>query len=110
MLLVAAFLIEVSFGQTFIKITDPSNPIVNSAGPSGYSGSSWVDFDNDNDLDLFINNSKLYRNDGNETFVELTTDLGNGQNLVTGNGHSWGDYDKWRFGLFYLQRQLLFIS
>jgi hypothetical protein len=93
MLLVAAFLIEVSFGQTFIKITDPSNPIVNSAGPSGYSGSSWVDFDNDNDLDLFINNSKLYRNDGNETFVELTTDLGNGQNLVTGNGNSWGDYD-----------------
>lgn len=92
-ILFIAFLMASGYGQTFTKITDPNNPIVNPPGPSGYSGSSWVDFDNDNDLDLFINNSKLYRNDGNETFVELTTDLGNGQNLVTGNGNSWGDYD-----------------
>jgi hypothetical protein len=74
----------VGYSQTFTKIIDPANPIVNPPGPSGYSGASWVDFDNDNDLDLFVNNSKLYRNDGNETFVELTTDLGSGQNLVTG--------------------------
>lgn len=79
--------------QTFTKITDPTNPIVIPPGPSGYTGASWVDFDNDNDLDLFVNNTMLYRNDGNGTFVALTTNLGDGQSLVTGNGNSWADYD-----------------
>jgi hypothetical protein len=86
-----------SFSQTFTRITSPSNPIIADGGPIEYSGASWVDFDNDNDLDLFVNNDKLYRNDGNGVFVKLTTTLGSGQpiiaNQIIGNGNSWADYD-----------------
>ncbi|MGH7594781.1 MAG: FG-GAP-like repeat-containing protein [bacterium] len=86
-----------TFSQTFTRITDASNPIIADGGPLEYSGASWVDFDNDNDLDLFVNNDKLYRNDGNGVFVKLATTLGNGQpiiaNQIIGNGNSWADYD-----------------
>ncbi len=79
--------------QIFTKITDVNNPIVTDTGPANYTGASWVDFDNDDDLDLFVNNGTLYRNDGNETFVKLNTTIGDGVALTTGNGHSWADYD-----------------
>jgi len=86
-----------TFSQTFTRITATSNPIIADGGPLEYSGASWVDFDNDNDLDLFVNNDKLYRNDGNSVFVKLATNLGNGQpivaNQIIGNGNSWADYD-----------------
>ena len=92
---VAALLcgVALAYPQTFTRITDPTNPIVTDAGPGGYTGASWVDFDGDGDLDLFVGNTKLYRNDGNETFVKVTTTLGSGQGVVTGNGSSWADYD-----------------
>jgi hypothetical protein len=84
-----------TFSQTFTRITSPSNPIIADGGPIEYSGASWVDFDHDNDLDLFVNNDKLYRNDGNGVFVKLTTTLGSGQpiiaNQIIGNGNSWAD-------------------
>ena len=44
----------------------------------GYNGDvSWVDYDNDSDLDLFVtgianDSSKIYRNNGNNTFTEET--------------------------------------
>jgi hypothetical protein len=59
--------------------------------------SSWGDYDNDGDLDLFVannNNQKnfLFRNDGNFTFTRITSDP-----LVNENGYfacsGWGDYD-----------------
>ena len=81
------------YGQFFTKVTDGNNHIVTDTGPSGYSGASWIDIDSDGDLDLFINNSFLYRNDGGGTFVRLITTLGSGQALVTGNGQTWGDFD-----------------
>ena len=37
---------------------------------------AWVDYDNDNDLDLFAYNSyisQLYRNDGGDIFTEDTS-------------------------------------
>jgi len=80
-------------GQVFTRVTDPNNPIVTDTGPGQYSGCSWIDFDNDNDLDLYVNHDFLYRNDGNGVFVRITTNIGNGQFLVTGNGNSWADYD-----------------
>ncbi len=43
-------------------------------------GVAWLDFDNDNDPDLFINNlggpAELHRNNGNGTFTNVTAQLG----------------------------------
>ncbi len=85
-----------AWSQTFTRVTDASNPIASDAGPGGYSGASWVDVDNDGDLDLFVNNNKLYRNDGGGAFTSLVTTLGTDQPIsasIIGNGNSWADYD-----------------
>ena len=62
-----------------------------------HEGSSWGDFDNDSDLDLFVTNefrqdNFLYRNDGSGNFMKITSgpvvnDGGKSQ------GGSWGDFD-----------------
>jgi hypothetical protein len=43
-------------------------------------GSAWVDFDNDDHLDLFINNlggaAELHRNNGDGTFTDVTSEMG----------------------------------
>lgn len=59
----------------------------------------WVDIDNDGDRDLFITvrngNLKLYRNDGNLQFTDITAGSGLHQNTTQNTyGASWGDYDK----------------
>jgi len=66
---------------------------VSDLGPGGYSGTSWIDIDGDDDLDLFINNTFLFRNDGNGVFVKITSTLGATQPVSTGNGQTWADYD-----------------
>jgi len=82
--------------QTFVKITDAGNPIV-SFTPSqpAYAGASWIDIDNDGDLDLFVNDNFLFRNDGNGEFTRLTnTGIQSGWQAGQFNsGHSWGDFD-----------------
>ncbi len=59
--------------------------------------SSWGDFDNDGDFDLFVTNhenqkNRLYKNEGNFNFTEITADT-----IVNTPGYSacsgWGDYD-----------------
>jgi PKD repeat protein len=63
-----------------------------------YSSVGWADFDNDGDIDLLISGqnlsigvvTKLYRNDGNDTFTELTDVQIKG--LFKGSV-AWGDYD-----------------
>jgi hypothetical protein len=58
---------------------------------------TWVDFDNDGDADFFFSvrgqGCKLYRNDGNMMFTNITSNLN--QPITTGMsfGCSWGDYD-----------------
>lgn len=81
-----------SRGQTFTKITDPANPIVTDRSVE-YSGAAWVDVDGDRDLDLFVNNSFLYRNEGGGSFTRLSTAIGSGVLPATGNGTTWADYD-----------------
>ena len=57
-----------------------------------YSSASWADYDNDGDLDIFITgswNSKLYRNEGNDIFL----DTGQEFYMMTSSRTSWGDCD-----------------
>jgi len=64
------------------------------------SSATWGDFDNDDDLDLYVTNSggdagetnALYRNDGNDNFQKITE--GNiATDQVMSSGATWGDYD-----------------
>src|SRR5204863_153568 len=81
---------------TFTKITN--SPVVTDAAQS--ISVSWVDFDNDGDLDVFIveggftggGNSRLYRNDGKGVFTRITSGpLVQRSDLAT--SAAWGDYD-----------------
>ncbi len=59
-------------------------------------GSSWGDYDNDGNLDLFVANwgasNNLYKNDGDGTFTRIAAGA-----IVSDGGHSigtaWGDVD-----------------
>ncbi|CAN5433818.1 hypothetical protein BH11BAC2_BH11BAC2_00160 [soil metagenome] len=75
----------------FKKITDPNNPITNFTTAGIYKGAAWIDFDNDNDLDLFAGHNFLFRNDGNGVFVQIVNPFNftPAQQFVTGT--SWAD-------------------
>lgn len=77
---------------TFTKVTDASNPIVTlgPAAPGSFIGASWVDSDLDGDLDLFIVQKGLFRNDGAGAFTHLPGAITN-QGLAT--GVTWADVD-----------------
>ena len=64
-----------------------------------YSSVAWGDYDNDSDLDILLTGydlttetglSKIYRNDGNDTFVEQA---GIALTPVWNSAVAWGDYD-----------------
>ncbi|MEO8150378.1 MAG: FG-GAP-like repeat-containing protein [Bacteroidia bacterium] len=97
--LLPLFLLAITqgFGQSFTKITSALNPIVTDTARSG--GGSWIDIDNDNDLDLFVSNgnlttenNSLYINNGGGNFLKIITG-----SIVTDGGSSigstWGDYN-----------------
>jgi hypothetical protein len=67
---------------------------------------SWADYDNDGNLDLFIDaigsgKSQLYHNEGNGRFRRVTDDVGINR-LYYPAGSAWGDYDKDGFVDLYL--------
>ena len=70
---------------SFTKLT--SGPLVTAGGRT--MSSSWGDYDNDGDLDVFLANDQgndgLFRNDGNETFFKITSGP-----VVTSGGNSFG--------------------
>jgi len=80
--------------QSFTRIL--TGDFVNNGGRS--TGSSWIDFDGDGDLDLFVSNGNqnnetnfLYLNTGS-AFSKITT----GEIVTDSNasiGGTWGDYD-----------------
>ncbi len=79
---------------TFTTITDPLNPIVTNQTLNQYTGCAWVDWDNDDDDDLFVvsdNGNFLYRNDGGGSFVRMSSALD--ADTVFYYGTSWTDYD-----------------
>ena len=64
---------------------------------TGY-GAGWADYDNDGDLDLYVANfgaSKLFRNDGNDSFTDVTASSGVADPDADHRtmGVAWGDYD-----------------
>ncbi|HHL32038.1 MAG TPA: CRTAC1 family protein, partial [Oceanospirillales bacterium] len=63
--------------------------------PSYGMGVAWGDFDNDDDLDLYISNygaNQLYRNDGDAGFTDISTQAGVAHTGF-GAGVSWGDFN-----------------
>jgi hypothetical protein len=80
-------------GGTLVSVAE--GPMVEDAGFS--SGSTWADYDNDGDLDVFVTNQQdqnnfLYRNEGNGSFTRITDGP-----VVSDGGHSysaaWVDVD-----------------
>ncbi len=86
------FLYKNNGDETFTTIT--TGDIVNDGGHS--HGSSWADYDNDGDLDLFVSNNKnqnnfLYSNNGDGTFTSITNNIT--QDAGQSFGAAWADYD-----------------
>jgi len=79
-----------SYSQIFTKITDQNNPVVTDTWSGQYVGASWIDFDNDGLLDLYICGKPIYRNTGDGNFQKITTLLSSEGGVL---GNSWADYD-----------------
>jgi hypothetical protein len=70
-----------------------ADPEVNDIGSMGY-GAAWGDYDNDQDLDLYLANwgvNRLYNNVDN-IFTNVA-DVQNVESEELSNGVSWGDYN-----------------
>jgi hypothetical protein len=81
--------------------TITGHPLLSSTG-SDFGGGKAVDYDNDGDLDLFFHDHlatvgsharKLYRNDGNWEFTDVTTAEGIANTNQGAYDSVWGDID-----------------
>ena len=92
--IIFTLIVSNTFSQSFTKVIN--DPCVNSTTQS--YGSSFIDFDDDGDLDLYVANftsstNELFINNGSGNFTinnSLTITNTNGSSL----GHSWIDFDK----------------
>ena len=68
---------------------------VNSSGPT------FIDYDNDGDVDIYVvteyhgegQGNRLFENQGNRTFIDVASLRGVDNENALGRGASWGDYD-----------------
>ncbi|MCT4582895.1 MAG: FG-GAP-like repeat-containing protein [Flavobacteriales bacterium] len=86
------FFYENNGDGTFLKIT---NSIV-VTNISNSHGASWIDFDNDADLDLIVANNQgnknyLFANNGNKTFTKMNNAITEDEN--DSYGTAWSDFD-----------------
>jgi hypothetical protein len=104
--------IKQSVGRTFLflnqgsgdfqDITLESNLLLTN---STFLGASWADYDSDGDLDIYLSNNgfhaqgsnfsypnKLFSNDGNCLFNDVTLDVGLG-NIGHSSSSAWADFD-----------------
>ena len=81
------------FAQNFVRVENPTGVSITGLSVSSYNGVAWIDYDGDGDLDLFINNDLLFRNDGGDVFTKVETEIGAVQPEALGNGQTWADYD-----------------
>lgn len=81
-------------GGRFTDVTDPAG--VGNDGGFGM-GATWVDYDGDGRLDLFVTNyggpNRLYRNMGDGTFEEVAARAGLAL-VGWSTGAAWGDFDR----------------
>jgi hypothetical protein len=91
-------------GNMFTDVdTITGHPLLSETG-GDFNGSRAVDYDNDGDLDLFFHDRmstpgndfarKLYRNDGNWTFTDVTTAQGIHAVNQGAYDSTWGDLDR----------------
>lgn len=94
-------------GNGFQKITLPGVNDRNQAAKHIL----WLDYDNDGDLDLYITYfyavNKLYENQGDLSFVDITEAAGLSTEALPSLGASWVDYDRDGFlDLYILDRRV----
>ncbi len=88
------FLYRNDGGGNFTKIV--SSPVVSDSRSS--DGSTWGDFDNDGDIDLYVTNwygqpNLFYTNNGDGTFTQVSGSVLSTNNTFS-EAASWGDYDR----------------
>lgn len=94
-LLFSIMVVSTLSAQSFLPITQGKI----ATDTTNTNGASWIDFDDDGDLDLFLSNANnpfgfniLYRNEGNDNFIKIKT--GEVVNLQAATfGNAWADYD-----------------